>query len=94
MISEPTSDRKIDTPHAADAGFRPYYDVLKKQGIAVGICGCATPGIHLIKKGATPASFPLRCGIRLIQQYSCTFFQWAEFNDNGEPPWVKEEHLS
>lgn len=20
--------------------------------------------------------------------YRCTFFQWAEFNDDGEPPWV------
>lgn len=19
----------------------------------------------------------------------CSFFQWAEFNDDGEPPWVK-----
>lgn len=20
--------------------------------------------------------------------YRCTFFQWAEFDDDGEPPWV------
>ena len=22
----------------------------------------------------------------------CTFFQWAEFDDNGEPPWAKTKH--
>jgi hypothetical protein len=21
-------------------------------------------------------------------QESCSFFQWAEFNDDGEPPWA------
>lgn len=21
---------------------------------------------------------------------SCTFFQWAEFDDDGEPPWAKK----
>ena len=20
--------------------------------------------------------------------YRCNFFQWAEFDDNGEPPWM------
>lgn len=24
----------------------------------------------------------------LCVNYRCTFFQWAEFDDNGEPPWM------
>ena len=27
----------------------------------------------------------------LLTHYSCSFFQWAEFDDDGNPPWVKEK---
>ena len=28
-------------------------------------------------------------GLSPTESSSCTFFQWAEFNDDGEPPWAK-----
>lgn len=24
----------------------------------------------------------------ICHNYRCAFFQWAEFDDDGEPPWV------
>ena len=26
----------------------------------------------------------------LTRLSSCSFFQWAEFDDDGEPPWAKK----
>lgn len=26
----------------------------------------------------------------LMHLSSCSFFQWAEFDDDGEPPWAKK----
>lgn len=26
--------------------------------------------------------------VLMCVDYRCTFFQWAEFDDDGEPPWV------
>jgi hypothetical protein len=41
------------------------------------------------KKGEPPSS-ALETVNRLTHQSSCTFFQWAEFDDDGEPPWAKK----
>lgn len=43
-----------------------------------------TPG----KEGSAPR---LQEECRLLTSPSCTFFQWAEFDDDGEPPWAKKD---
>ena len=47
--------------------------------------------IHLIKKGKfdIPTLYHSRIS-SLTHVSSCSFFQWAEFDDDGEPPWAKD----
>ncbi len=50
-------------------------------------CGRAMWAISLGKKGKF-----FSCALtRLSRVISCKFFQWAEFDDDGEPPWAKKE---
>ncbi len=47
--------------------------------------------IRLEKKGELWVLTIHRFGIeRLMVLSRCTFFQWAKFDEDGEPPWAKK----
>ena len=43
------------------------------------------PAIAQVKKGMARLEF---ISDAQTNQLSCTFFQWAEFDEDGEPPWA------
>ena len=53
-------------------------------------CGVATVLRCVLKKKENRGRYMWMCyaGYTAGQQ-GCSFFQWAEFDDDGEPPWAK-----
>ncbi|KAF1848325.1 uncharacterized protein K460DRAFT_281055 [Cucurbitaria berberidis CBS 394.84] len=43
------------------------------------------------KDSLHPKSTPkCNCGVPTVLRYGCGFFQWAEFDEDGEPPWASK----
>ena len=81
----------IDTPHAVNVMWQPSYDASKGRKRIVGsICGCAIQAIRQENKGDFSRLSTLAIVHSLIKSYSCSFFQWATFDDDGEPPWAQK----
>lgn len=53
----------------------------------VSTCGCAMLDILLDNGGKT---FLTCFKKQLTKCCRCTFFQWAEFDEDGEPPWAPD----
>lgn len=80
----------IDTPHAVNVTWPPSYDAHRgRKRVVDNICGCATQAIRQENKGDLRLP-PLAVFEELIKSCSCSFFQWATFDDDGEPPWVQK----
>ena len=56
-------------------------------------CGVATVLRCVMRKKENQGRYMWMChaGYTAGQQ-GCSFFQWAEFDDNGNPPWAKKTH--
>ncbi|KAF2240685.1 hypothetical protein BU26DRAFT_525907 [Trematosphaeria pertusa] len=60
-------------------------------------CKCGVPTVLrcVTKKKESRGRYMWMCHTNYVPgQDGCSFFQWAEFNDDGEPPWVtaREKH--
>jgi hypothetical protein len=56
-------------------------------------CRCGVPGVLrcATRKRESRGRYMWMCHAGYVPgQEGCTFFQWAEFDDDGEPPWAKK----
>jgi len=73
--------------------YRNYREIFHPKYTPRCKCGIATVLRCVMRQKETRGRYMWMCyaGYTAGQQ-GCSFFEWAEFDDNGEPPWAKKPH--